>query len=52
MNDAAFLILQWVDAFHVRRHFIKGWPATPNARSTNARMDYVWMDLPEFPHTR
>lgn len=52
MNDAAFLILQWVDAFHVRWNFIKGWLATPNARSTNARLDYVWMDLPELPHTR
>jgi peptide/nickel transport system substrate-binding protein len=52
MNDAAFLILQWVDAFHVRQHFIKGWLPTPNPRSTNARMDYVWMDLPEFPHQR
>jgi peptide/nickel transport system substrate-binding protein len=52
MNDAAFLILQWVDAFHVRWNFIKGWLATPNARSTNARLDYVWMDLPELPHVR
>lgn len=52
MNDAAFLILQWVDAFHVRQQFVKGWLATPNARSTNARMDYVWMDLPELPHER
>ena len=52
MNDAAFLILQWVDAFHVRWNFIKGWTATPNARSTNARLDYVWLDMPELPHTR
>lgn len=52
MNDAAFLILQWVDAFHVRQSFIKGWLPTPNPRSTNARMDYVWMDLPELPHQR
>jgi ABC-type transport system substrate-binding protein len=52
MNDAAFLILQWVDAFQVRWNFMKGWTATPNARSTNARLDYVWMDVPELPHTR
>jgi len=52
MNDAAFLILQWVDAFHVRWQFIKGWTSTPNPRSANARMDYVWMDLPELPHQR
>ena len=50
MNDAAFLILQWVNAFHVRQHFMKGWLPTPNPRSTNARMDYVWMELPELPH--
>ncbi|MBM3223618.1 MAG: ABC transporter substrate-binding protein [Candidatus Tectomicrobia bacterium] len=52
MNDAAFLVLQWVDAFHVRWNFVKGWTATPNARSTNARLDYLWMDLPELPHER
>ena len=46
MNDATFLILQWVDAFHVRQHCIKGWLPTPNSRSTHVRMDDVWMDLP------
>lgn len=24
----------------------------PNARSTNARLAYVWLDLPELPHSR
>jgi peptide/nickel transport system substrate-binding protein len=52
MNQAAFLILHWVDVHHVRWNFVKGWMATPNARSTNARMDYVWLDLPELPHSR
>ena len=50
MNDAAYLILHWVDA-HVRQHFVKGWTITPT-RSTNARMDYVWIDLPELPYSR
>jgi peptide/nickel transport system substrate-binding protein len=49
MNDAAFLILHWVNLHHIRWNFVKGWTATPNARSTNARMDYVWLDLPELP---
>jgi len=52
MNDAAFLILHWTDVQHVRWHFVKGWLATPNPRSTNARMDYVWLNLPELRHTR
>lgn len=52
MNQAAFVILHWIDVHHVRWNFVKGWMATPNARSTNARMDYVWLDLPEFPHSR
>jgi len=52
MNDAAFLILQWVDVPHVRWNFVKGWVATPNGRSTNPRMDYVWLDLPELPYAR
>jgi peptide/nickel transport system substrate-binding protein len=49
MNDAAFLILHWIDLHHVQWNFVKGWTATPNARSTNARLDYVWLDLPELP---
>ncbi len=52
MNDAAYLILHWFDLHHVRWNFVKGWTITPNIRSTNARMDYVWLDLKEFPHTR
>jgi len=26
--------------------------ATPNIRSTNARIDNIWLDLPELPHAR
>jgi peptide/nickel transport system substrate-binding protein len=52
MNDAAYLILHWFDLHHVRWNFVKGWTATPNVRSTNARMDYVWLDFPELPHSR
>lgn len=52
INDSAFLILHWTDSHHIRWNFIKGWTATPNARSTNARMDYVWFDLPELPHAQ
>jgi peptide/nickel transport system substrate-binding protein len=52
MNDAAYLVLQWPVFFHVRWNFVKGWTHTPNIRSTNSRMDTVWLDLPELPHTR
>jgi peptide/nickel transport system substrate-binding protein len=52
MDDAAFLILHWIDVHHVRWNFVKGWMATPNARSTNARMDFVWLDFPELSHSR
>jgi hypothetical protein len=38
--------------FHVRWNFVKGWTHTPNIRSTNSRMDTVWLDLPELPHSR
>ena len=52
MNDAAYVILQWPEFFHVRWNFVKGWTHTPNIRSTNSRMDSVWLDLPELPHSR
>jgi peptide/nickel transport system substrate-binding protein len=52
MNDAAYLILHWFDLHHVRWNFVKGWTLTPNIRSTNARMDYVWLEFPELPHSR
>ena len=52
MNDAAYLVLQWPVFFHVRWNFVKGWTHTPNIRSTNSRMDTVWLDLPELPHAR
>jgi peptide/nickel transport system substrate-binding protein len=52
MNDAAYLILLWPEFYHVRWNFVKGWTHTSNLWSTNARMDTVWMDLPELPHAR
>ena len=52
MNDAAYLILMWPEFYHVRWDFVKGWTLTPNLWSTNARMDTVWLDLPELPHAR
>ena len=52
MNDAAYLILMWPEFYHVRWDFVKGWTLTPNLWSTNARLDTVWLDLPELPHSR
>jgi peptide/nickel transport system substrate-binding protein len=52
MNDAAYLVLMWPEFYHVRWNFVKGWTHTPNLWSTNARMDTVWLDLPELLHSR
>jgi peptide/nickel transport system substrate-binding protein len=52
MNDAAYLVLHWFEWHHVRWDFVKGWTITPDIRSTNARMDSVWLDFPELPHAR
>jgi peptide/nickel transport system substrate-binding protein len=52
IDDSAYVILHWYDLHHVRWNFVKGWTPTPNIRSTNARMDTVWLDLPELPHSR
>src|SRR6266851_4761877 len=52
MNDAAYLILLWPEFYHVHWNFVKGWTHTPNIRSTNSRMDSVWLDLPELPYSR
>jgi peptide/nickel transport system substrate-binding protein len=52
MNDAGYLALHWYDLHHVRWNFVKGWTITPDIRSTNARMDYVWLDFPELSHSR
>ena len=52
MNDAAYLVLMWPEFYHVRWNFVKGWTQTPNLWSTNTRMDTVWLDLPELPHSR
>jgi len=52
MNDAAYLVLMWPEFYHVRWNFVKGWTQTSNLWSTNVRMDTVWLDLPELPHSR
>src|SRR5262244_2827637 len=52
MNDAAYLVLLWPEFYHVRWNFVKGWTQTSNLWSTNVRMDTVWLDLPELPHSR
>jgi peptide/nickel transport system substrate-binding protein len=52
MNDAAYLILHWPNGNPVRWDFVKGHNTTPNARSTNTRMKYTWLDFPELPFSR
>ena len=51
-HDSASLILHWFDMYHARWNLVKGWMATPNIRSTNARIDNIWLDPPELPHAR
>lgn len=52
MNDAGMLIVIWPLTEHLRWNFVKGWTPTPSIRNTNARMEYVWLDLPQLPHSR
>jgi peptide/nickel transport system substrate-binding protein len=52
MNDSGTLILLWTVAEQLRRDYVKGWRAAPGARNTVARMEYVWLDKPEFPFSR
>ena len=52
MNDSSFMILHWFLINHARWNFVKGWTASANIRSTNARLDYVWLDFPELPTSR
>ncbi len=46
-NDAAYLILHWWQFNRVQWDFVKGHTSTASARTTNARMTYTWLDLPE-----
>ena len=51
MNDASFLILHWWQFNRVQWDFVKGLTSTASARTTNARMIYTWLDLPEANRT-
>ena len=51
MNDASFLILHWWQFNRVQWDFVKGLTSTASARTTNARMTYTWLDLPEANRT-
>ena len=51
INDASYMILQWLQANFVKWNFVKGITATANPRTTNARLKYTWLDLPEANRT-
>ena len=51
MKDASYMILQWLQANFVKWNFVKGITATANPRTTNARLKYTWLDLPEANRT-
>ena len=46
-NDAGYLVLHWWQFNRVQWDFVKGLTSTASARTTNARMTYTWLDLPE-----
>jgi peptide/nickel transport system substrate-binding protein len=50
-NDAGYLILHWWQFNRVQWDFVKGLTSTASARTTNARMIYTWLDLPEANRT-
>jgi peptide/nickel transport system substrate-binding protein len=50
-NDAGYLILHWWQFNRVQWDFVKGLTSTASARTTNARMIYTWLDLPEADRT-
>ncbi len=52
MNQSGWIMLQWWDFHHIMWPFVKGWTASPIARSTNSRMIYTWLDFPELPTSR
>jgi len=41
------LIAYWYHINYIRWSFVKGWTVTPDIRRTHARMNYVWLDMPE-----
>ena len=47
MKEASYFPLQWLQANFVKWDFVKGMTATANPRTTNARLKYLWLDLPE-----
>jgi hypothetical protein len=40
------------DGFFIRAPQGEDWTITPDMRSSNARMDEVWLDFPELSHAR
>jgi peptide/nickel transport system substrate-binding protein len=52
MNDSSYMIMHWFLINHARWNYVKGWTASANIRSTNARMEYVWLDWPDLPTSR
>ena len=43
MSESAYLVLEWPTFNHIQWDFVKGNESTPSARTTNARMKYVWL---------
>ena len=51
MNESGRSVLLWSAFEHIQRDYVKGWTPHPDARNTNGRLEYVWLDLPEVRRT-
>ena len=52
MNESGRSVLLWTAAEQIHRDYVKGWVPPSDSWSTNGRLEYVWLDLPEGRTTR
>ena len=52
VDESAWMVLYWFNLHHAKWQFVKGWVNSPLIPHTIARMDYVWLDLPETTASR
>ena len=52
VESPSWMVLYWFNLHHAKWGFVKGWVNSPLIPHTTARMDYVWLDLPETTASR
>ena len=52
VDSSSWMVLYWFNLHHAKWQFVKGWVNSPLIPHTIARMDYVWLDLPETTASR